>query len=293
MHHEASSARTRSFCLLVALGSALSLAVSAGQPVTAECSGAAGWTSFTEVAKTARRIVVGTVSDTRHAVSEPFTLEVEEVLRGSAPAKMRIKGIESGLPPPSGIACDSRLIARFGDRIAIAFDGKAEGVKGQVTTAAWIDGQPALGMMSGAETLTIDEVRAAAGQASDPAWASGDAEAAVACAALLTDGIPDTQVRTGEPTLSAAYRLTGPEWAEYVRMVDPEETDITAQLEALRAVESFDICAFDGDLVTPGSLSEAEPAIRVVVSIGPNGPELAYVARERTDEVPIRFDLLR
>ncbi len=282
-----------SFVRIVILASlALGLTGASTQPVAAECVSFTPWPSFLEVAPTAKRIVVGTVAATPQGGGQPFTLEVEEVLRGSAPGTMHIKGVESGVPPGRS-ACIGQLIARFGDRIAIAFDGRAKGVKGRVTTAAWIQGEPSPLAMRGAETLTIEEVRAAAGETADPAWAVGDAEAAVTCAALLEDSIPDTTVRSGEPTESAAYRLTGPEWADYVRMVDPGEVSIVEQLEALRAVESFDICAFDGDLMASGPSGEVEPAVRVVVSIGPDGPELSYVAHERTDEVPIRFDLLR
>jgi hypothetical protein len=293
MHRRSRSAPSAFLRIVILVSLIYGLSAVSVQPAAAECSSWPVWTSFREVAPTSRRIVIGVVEKTPQGGGQPFTLDVEEVLRGRAPARMRIKGVESGVPPRMRDACAGYLYARFGDRIAIAFDGRSVSVKGRVTTAAWIEGQPFPSTMYGAETLSIEEVYAAAGASPDPAWAIGDAEAASACTEQLEAGIPNVETRSGEPSLAAAYRLTGAQWSDYVSMLDPGEVSIVEELDALRAVDAFDVCAFDGDLVVTETAGEDEAAVRVLVSIGPDGPSLAFIAEDRTDEVPIRFDLLR
>jgi len=136
------------------------LAVSA--PALAECPGQPNvWPSFRQVAPSARSIVVGTVENTLTRDASPvFDLRIDEVLRGSSPSMIHLSGLKSGAPLIGGPACQhsAYLYARRGDVIAIAYQGRAPGISGRVTTAAWIEGRPYV-LDPGAERLTLVEVR--------------------------------------------------------------------------------------------------------------------------------------
>ena len=148
--------------MLIALG--LTLMTSA--PAFAECNSQPNrWPKFSDVAPSADRIVVGTVTepagfrDISPYVS--YVVHVDEVLRGSGPATIEIRALRSGLPRVGDPSCraNALLYARIGDVIAFAFDGQSHGVEADVNTAAWIEGRPHSLLVPGPERLTIDEVR--------------------------------------------------------------------------------------------------------------------------------------
>jgi hypothetical protein len=134
--------RRRSVRVGAAAVVALALGLVVAAPIAAECDGPIP--SFREVAQTARTIVIGDVT----AVHEGgltdgadggrwsrFTLRVRHVVRGSAPSSMQIRDLPTQ-------PCAPGLIARRGDRVAIAFDGQAFTPAMTVNTAAWIRGEP-------------------------------------------------------------------------------------------------------------------------------------------------------
>lgn len=109
--------------------------------------------TFTEVAPSAARIVIGTVTNAR-AVDEEgdgyasvFQLTAEEVLRGPDAAVVEVN--EAVNNP----ACGTVVLARNGDRIALAMGGSALG-SDDVSAIAYLDGvphRPDIEMMSRAE----------------------------------------------------------------------------------------------------------------------------------------------
>lgn len=126
------------------------LAVDAGS-VAAECQGSPP--SFRDALSTAERIVVGDVVALRDGgLAEPrpnrpsssrFTLRIRYVLRGQAPAVVQIRDLVA--QPCAGV-----IVARKGDRIAIAFDALDYTPPIRVNAVAWIRGTPELGN----ETIT-------------------------------------------------------------------------------------------------------------------------------------------
>jgi hypothetical protein len=145
-------------------------AVTAGSlttmPVLAECGlQTNAFPPFTEVASTARRVVIGTVVEPLRGHTgtvATFRVRVDAVLRGDAPASIAVLGIRSGLPLQGSPACRANafLYARKGDVLAIAFGGRFDG-HGGVNTAAWIEGRPRRDRVVGVETLTLAQVRRA------------------------------------------------------------------------------------------------------------------------------------
>lgn len=151
-------------------------------PAVAECTGQANrWPAFDDVAPTARRVVMGRVTSTNKGNetddSPVFTLEVEEVLRGTAPAVIEVSSLRSELPLRGGPACrrDATLRAGPGDRIALALGGLLPGIKGRVNTAVWIEGRPDTHINPGLRTMEPDEVRRVLGL--EPRTAGGEAGA--------------------------------------------------------------------------------------------------------------------
>lgn len=149
-----------------------SLGVSPSAPVAAECIGA--WTampSFTAVARTAERIVVGTVVENldlmpgeEGGVTSSFVLDVEEVLRGpdttgpltvdDQPTGARRSGKCDGIP---------WIWVREGDRVAIAFGGRLPGTERRGSAVAWIEGRPDVLAAPEAEVLSLARIQRIAG----------------------------------------------------------------------------------------------------------------------------------
>lgn len=124
-----------------------------GSPVAAECSGSPP--SFRDALSTAERIVVGDVVALRDGgLAEPrpnrqsssrFTLRIRHVLRGQAPAVIKIRDLVA--QPCAGV-----IVAREGDRIAVAFDALDYTPPIRVNAVAWIRGTPS---GEGNETMTV------------------------------------------------------------------------------------------------------------------------------------------
>lgn len=172
-------------------------------PVAAECSfNVNRWPSFEEVAPTAKTVVIGTVIQTAAHDQEPlyngfspvFTLEVEDVLRGDAPEAIEFNGLRSGVPLRGERSCrqNSVMYAKLDDRIAVAFDGKVQGLKDRVTTATWIEGRPNNEISNpGLGTMELNEVRQVLGMELLPSFravVSGELDS-VADGTLTLDGV--------------------------------------------------------------------------------------------------------
>lgn len=149
----------------ILLGASLAMGTlpAVATPALAECVGQPNrWPAFEHVAPTARQVVIGTVTKTNKGddleYSSTFTLEVEDVLRGTAPAVIEVDSLRSGLPLRGSRSCirDAVLSAGPGNRIALAIDGKIPGTKGRLNTAAWIEGDPS---NEDLRTMELNEVR--------------------------------------------------------------------------------------------------------------------------------------
>ena len=137
MHHFISRITRTS----VALAIAVTVYATGAVPAVAECDGPVP--SFRKALASAQRIVVGDVIDVRRGgLLEPradgrssrFTFRVRYVLRGEAPVLMDIRDLE--MQP-----CAGMVIARAGDRIAIAFDAVDFTPPIGVNAVAWIRGR--------------------------------------------------------------------------------------------------------------------------------------------------------
>ncbi len=123
-----------------------------------ECDGP--YPSFKNAAPTARRIVIGEVVAAFPGPVGPqdgrtsrFTLRGRSVLEGDAPIEIGVIDLQSQ-------QCAGYILARPGDRIAIAFDGHEFG---QVVNAvAWLEGEPP--DLVGIESTTVAAVYALAGR---------------------------------------------------------------------------------------------------------------------------------
>jgi len=162
-----SDTMTRTIRLMGGAAVALTFCLTTSAPALAECGGQVNrWPAFSDVAPTAERIIVGTVTNplAPHESGPVYVgldIRVEEVLRGSAPATIEVSGLKSGLPLTGSPSCrqSAYLYARVGDVIAFAFDGRLPGVAGPVNTAAWIEGRPNRNSVPGPQLLTLEEVR--------------------------------------------------------------------------------------------------------------------------------------
>ena len=157
----------------MALGAFAALAAAAltattARPVMASCDGPVP--SFRQFAATSPRILIGRVTAVDSTAqwrdeegrSSRFTLLVEYVVRGESSPLIDVRDA-------AFLACaDHIIIARVGDRIALAFD--VPGLLGDEsvsTIPAWVSGTPM--QWGGAETITVREVFALAGKAVPPA----------------------------------------------------------------------------------------------------------------------------
>jgi hypothetical protein len=128
--------------LAVATTLAIGLAVASAPDVSAECDGPVP--SFRDHATSADRVVIGDViavdmtSRWRddHGGSSRFTLRVRYVLRGPFEGTMKLRDL-AYLP-----CADHILVARKGDRIALALGASAFTPRIDFDTAAWIRGTP-------------------------------------------------------------------------------------------------------------------------------------------------------
>ena len=138
-----------------------------GWPASADAACSSEWVSFTEVAPNAERVVIGTVTDGMPAddYAPLFSVSVEEVLRGPD------RGVINLNEAINNPACGTVVLARTGDRIALAIGGSAL-QSDDVTAIAYLEGVP---HHPDIEVMTRAEAYAAAGlelphTAIAPAW---------------------------------------------------------------------------------------------------------------------------
>ena len=173
---------TQALGRLMALGAFAMIAVAAltaatARPVYASCDGPIP--PFREFAATSPRILIGRVTAVDSTApwrddqgrSSRFTLDVEYVVRGESSISIDVR--DAAFLP----CADHIIIARVGDRIALAFD--VPGLMGDETVStipAWISGTP---MPWGvAETITVREVFSLVGKAVPPATSTETARPA-------------------------------------------------------------------------------------------------------------------
>jgi hypothetical protein len=120
---------------------------------SADCDGP--YPSFREVAPTASTVMIGTVVDAQVEKgwdwAYRFTLEVDQVLRGSAAPIIAIRDLPSQ-------PCAPFIAAKPGSRIALALDGFAYEPPIKVNAVAIIDGARAEEI--GVDALTLDQIYA-------------------------------------------------------------------------------------------------------------------------------------
>jgi hypothetical protein len=123
-------------------------------PTTAECDGP--YASFREAAPTAQRIVYGDVVAVRpvewgvgDGLTSRFTVRGWSLLGGVRPDTVDVDDLPS-------TSCSGHLIARLGDRVAIAFAGRAFTTRVEVNAIAWLEGR--LPDRIGLETITEPEL---------------------------------------------------------------------------------------------------------------------------------------
>lgn len=185
----------------ILLGASLAMCAlpAVAMPALAECTGQPNrWPAFEEVAPTARQVVIGTVTKTNKGdevdYSSVFTLEVEDVLRGEAPAVIEVDRLRSGLPLRGARSCirDATLLAGPGNRLALAIDGRIRGTKGRLSTAAWIEGQPPFDTNPGVRTMELNEVRQVMGLEPLPSFRAiiSGSSASIEGDTLVLEGVP-------------------------------------------------------------------------------------------------------
>jgi hypothetical protein len=185
--------------LLAGVTVGVALAGAGAGTASAECDGP--FPSFRDALTSAERVVIGDVLEVQPSElwdggdgrSSRFSLGVRHVLRGSAPAVMPIRDLPTQ-------PCASMVVARVGDRIAIAFDATDYTPPMPVNAVAWIAGTP---VFEGLERYTVEEVFSLMGEplpavdGEAKSWAIGPI-ALVALLLLAAVVVPDlAQRRSG------------------------------------------------------------------------------------------------
>jgi len=113
-----------------------------------------------------------------------FDLGVDRVYRGDTPTLLQIDVLRSGV---SFLVCtESILRVEVGDVIALALDGRVEGVDGPVNTVAWIRGRPDRFSTPEVERITEAEIRPLLEL--PPTDGDADADASVSALPLIATG---------------------------------------------------------------------------------------------------------
>jgi hypothetical protein len=129
-----------------------------GWPASADAACSSAWVSFTEVAPSAARVLIGTVANAQalegDGYASVFHVTVEEILRGPHVAVVEVN--EAVNNP----ACGTVILARDGDRIALAMGGSALG-SDNLSAVAYLAGvphRPDIEMMSRAEAYAAADI---------------------------------------------------------------------------------------------------------------------------------------
>jgi hypothetical protein len=146
----------------VLLVASLHLATS---PARAECDGP--YPPFREAAATADRIVYGEVVDAQpvdwgvgDGLTSRFAVQGWSLLGGARPDRVEVMDLVSQ-------PCAGYLVARLGDWVAIAFEGRAFSTNVEVNAITWIAGRPP--DRDGLESMTEWELFALPGVDPPPA----------------------------------------------------------------------------------------------------------------------------
>jgi hypothetical protein len=134
------------------------------QAAVADCTQASPWPSFTRSAPAADRILIGTVVWTPGGeVNGRFTLRVDEVLRGTAPATIHFHNFRSGAPQPICPEDSYLRVHDVGERLAFAYAARLPGVDHPITAVAYLaPSRPDPDLLPQMERLTVAQVRAIA-----------------------------------------------------------------------------------------------------------------------------------
>lgn len=134
---------------------AAAVLITLGWSASADAACSSAWVTFTEVAPSAERVVIGTVTDAipPDDYASAFSVSVEEVLRGPDAPQIELR---EAINNP---ACGTVVLARNGDRIALAMGGSAL-ESDDVTAIAYLEGVP---HRPDIEVMTRAEAYAAAG----------------------------------------------------------------------------------------------------------------------------------
>lgn len=158
-----------------------------------DCTQLSPWPSFTASASSANRILIGTVTWTPGgAVNSRFTVRVDHVFRGSAPATINLDAFRSGAPQPICPEDSSLVVHDVGDRLAFAYGAHLPGLDRSITSVAFVaPSHPDHFFLPRMETVTVSEVRDLAGlpptDAVDAAFAVSDS--GEGSAVLLVSGL--------------------------------------------------------------------------------------------------------
>ena len=140
--------------VLVLVGLVGALVVLTPSVALGECNGP--FPSFQHAAPTARRIVIGQVIATLPGPegfddgrTSRFTLRGWSVLDGDRPIEIDVQDVQSQ-------PCSGYIMARPGDRIAIAFEGLDFTPAQVVNAVAWLQGEPP--PFDGIESTTIGAI---------------------------------------------------------------------------------------------------------------------------------------
>jgi ELWxxDGT repeat protein len=133
--------------LLTAVLLVAAIGIVAPPSVRGECVFIDPWPRITEAAPSAERVVIGRVSDVRTRRRRPndeprvvgFSLTVTEEVKGTGSRRLRFGEIVTDTG-----CITSRLWVRDGDRLAMAFGGRAKGIDGRVSAVAFMGSAPAV-----------------------------------------------------------------------------------------------------------------------------------------------------
>lgn len=148
--------------LLVSLLVAGSVGFTSASPVVAECPSHDPWPRMREAAPSAKRVVIGTVREATTEqlweggprASTDIRLEVTEHVKGGG-ADL----IDLGAVTTKGNCITSRLWVKEGDRIAVAFGGRADGIAGPVSSVAFVGREPRRSNGRSMERVSVKQVR--------------------------------------------------------------------------------------------------------------------------------------
>lgn len=309
--------------LLMAALIGATLTTTAGTSVSADhgCN-VARWPDFARIAPSARRIIVGTVTEPLRDIrefadvrdyplsdpSESFRLRVDEVLRGRAPQSIKVSHLRSGLPRRDPRRECGKLEAKVGDRLVLAFDGRLPGRARRINTAAWIEGDPSISNQPAGQ-LTLGQARRLAGHAPDGSTLPHDRgirRAAMSVAdlpAFIAESLDNLMRLTGD---AQARRACGPVLGELseidpaseatlvaaYRMSGQEQAEYAERLWSLghlveRASDGYsmplDVCIFDGNF-------SSHQSGRALALVSPDAPPSWGFAICDKNEIPIDYD---